>query len=157
MKKECSIRNGKKAFLLGKKDGRKVWLIEGKWDCEWYWAIGYLQTFRGNDIDSHQHWDSLFFNNRVCSYDLVKEYFDELTVSDKELWTLCELMRSLYTARRYSDMLYTGGAHLTQNPCADIIKDNTEYERINKVVIPAMLKEVYKLLTTESIQKEFNI
>ena len=57
-------------------------------------------------------------------------------------------MQSAYTARKYSDMLHTGGAHITSNPVWYVLHDDAEYERINKKVIPSIMNEVYKLLMT---------
>ena len=60
-----------------------------------------------------------------------------------------EIMRTLYTLREYSDTLHRGGSHYTSNPCKDIIKNEDEYKRINEVLIPSLLKEVYKLLGSD--------
>ena len=54
---------GKEVYLLGRdNEGIKYWLEEPKWDCEWYWGFGYIETYSGNrkpsiaiDISSHQH------------------------------------------------------------------------------------------------------
>ena len=59
-------------------------------------------------------------------------------------------MKSLYTARAYSDFLYRGSAGITSNPCKEVIRNEEEYQRINKMVIPSMLDEVYKLLKGEN-------
>ena len=80
-------------------------------------------------------------------YDGFKEKFIESVLSDKELWTLCELMKSAYILQNYSDMLFLGGAHYTENPQKDLIKNPAEYERINKIVLPAIFDEIDKLLT----------
>ena len=52
-----------------------------------------------------------------------------------------ELMKSIYTLREYSDFIYRGGAHITSNPCKNDIKNDDEYKRINKVIIPSLLKK----------------
>ena len=149
MKKQKSHAFGKDTYLLGKgKDGEYYWLEEGRWDCDWYWGIGYVETYtnklnpsHARDIESHQHFDSLF-----PTYDKFNEFFEETVLSDKEKWQLLELMKSIYTARHYSDMIHRGSSHYTTNPKMEIIKNNDEYNRINKIVIPEMLKSVYEIL-----------
>lgn len=146
---------GKDVYLLGKdKDGIKYWLEQGTFDCGWYWGIGYIETYQQNwtpskarDINSHQHFNGLFFNRNKNGYDAFKEFFTETTLTDKEIWQLVELMKTAYTMREYSDTLHRGGAHYTTNPCQDIIKNEEEYKRINEIVIPAILAEVYELLS----------
>lgn len=141
-------------YLLGiDSDGTKHWLEKPSWQCSWYWGIGYVHTFTNNDnpekskdIQTHYYFKN-FENNNRNMYDNFKEKFTESVLSDKELWVFCELMKSAYILRSYSDMLYLGGAHYTENPKKDLIKNPAEYERINKIVLPAIFDEIDKLLT----------
>ena len=145
---------GKNCYFIGQdKDGINYFLLEATWDCEWYWGGGYIATYTNNrdpvnavDINSHQHFNGLFFNDRKNGYDAFKEFFPVNPFTDSEIWKICELMESFYIAREYSDMLHTGGAHYTTNPAADIIESNDEYERINKKVIPAIMQNLYEIL-----------
>ena len=158
MKKQIITWNGKKYYLLGTDvDGTKYWLEESKFDCNWYWGIGYVETFTNNrnpersrDIQSHQHFDGLFFDKKENGRDIFEQFIIDSTLSDKEVWQLMEIMQTLYMCRNYSDMLYCGGSHYTTNPCSAIIKNQDEYERINKIVIPKLLEELYKLLGEEN-------
>lgn len=147
MKKEVMTKNGKKQYLLGRDEIGKVWLEEASWDCGWYWGLGYVKMFGKHEC--HTHFDYQFFKSNKNGFDRFKEIIKETSLSDKELWVLLELMKSAYTARAYSDMLYLGGAHYTQNPCASTIQCEAEYNRINEDVIPAIMKKVYELLTPE--------
>lgn len=157
MIKQKSRAFNKDVYLLGiDKEGTKYWLEAGKWDCGWYWGVGYVETYQRNsepsrarDIDSHQHFNGMFFNKKQNGYDEFKAFFTETVLTKNEIWTLIELMKSLYTLREYSDTICRGGAHYTNNPCKEIIQNNSEYDRINKIVIPAVLFEVYKLLSPE--------
>ena len=150
MNKKTGKAFGKKIFLLGEdKEGTYYWLEEGSWDCDWYWGIGYVETYTNNeypwkskDISMHTHFDSLF-----KTFDDFANFFEETPFSEDEVYLIYEFMCSLYTARKYSDFIHCGGAHITSNPCNDIIKNEKEYERINKEVIPALLKELYKVLS----------
>ena len=157
MEKRKSHAFGKDVYLLGKdKKGTLYWLQEAKWDCDWYWGLGYVQTYTNNknpnkstDINSHQHFNYLFFNGPSHGFDNFKKYFIETPFNDSEIWKIMEIMRTLYTLREYSDTLHRGGSHYTSNPCKDIIKNEDEYKRINEVLIPSLLKEVYKLLGSD--------
>lgn len=156
MMKKTTVRAfGKNVYLLGEdSDGVYYWLEEGSWDCDWYWGFGYVETYTNNkypdlanDIDSHQHFDIMFFNQKQNAYDVFKDFFANSVLSDDELWKLVELMKSFYIAREYADMLHRGGAHYTGNPAKNTIQNTDEYNRINKIVIPAIMQEVYKLLS----------
>ena len=145
--------HGKEYFYLGEdKNGEKNYLEKHYFDCGWYWGIGYIETFTNNrnpersrDISSHTHFDYMFFNGRKNGFDNFNDYFVKSPFTDAEKWKIIELMKSLYNCRNYSDMLYTGGSHYTSNP-VKCIKNKSEYKRINKVVIPALNRELYKIL-----------
>lgn len=153
MKKQKSFAFGKDVYLLGKDaDGVYYWLESAKWDCGWYWGFGYIETYTNNknpnlakDIKSHQHFDSLFFR-AGNGYDAFKKFFVETTLTEKETWQLLEMMKTFYILREYSDTLNRGGAHYTANPLKEIIQNNDEYERINKIVLPELFNKIYELL-----------
>lgn len=155
--KEVFEWHGKKYFYLGTdEDGLKYYLEEGHFDCDWYWGFGYVVTFDNNlnpvdseDYDFFTHFDTLFFTKNRNGYDEFKESLSNIPLTDSEVWTLVELMKSFYTARAYSDMLHTGGSNYTTNPLADMIRSEVEYNRLNKEVIPSIINEVYKLLGGE--------
>lgn len=154
MKKQAIEWHGRKYFLLGQdEDGTKYFLEEARFDCGWYWGIGYVETFTNNrnpalskDIRSHTHFDSLFFNRKVNGYEAFKALLPDNPFSDRELWEILELMRSAYIARRYSDMLHCGGANYTSNPAKGVISCEAEYNRINNDVIPTILGKLYEII-----------
>ena len=145
----------KDVYFLGvDHEGTHYWLEEAKWDCDWYWGGGYVETYtnderpgQSRDINSHSHFDSMFFKGNKNGYDAFKEFFAYTPFSNREIWTICELMKSFYIARQYSDMLFTGGAHYTSNPAKETIQNSKEYTRINDDVIPAIMKALYEILT----------
>lgn len=148
MEKQTINKFKNKFYLLGKdKDGRKVWLQEASWDCDWYWGLGYINTFNKNysDIDLHTHFDSLFLKKDI--YKSFVNYFTETTLNKSEIWQLLELMKTLYTLGEYSDMLHLKGANISKNSCENILKNDEEYKRINEVVIPELNNKVYELLS----------
>ena len=152
MKKQVINKFGKKYYLLGvrKEDNEEVWLEQANWDCEWYWGLGYVEVFNKNytDIDEHTHFDSLFLKKDV--YDSFINYFEETTLTEREIWQLLENMKELYILRKYSDFLHIGGAHVTESKIKELIKNEDEYKRINTLVIPTILDKVYKMLGEEN-------
>lgn len=154
MKKFAFNNFGHKYYLLGTdKEGIKYFLEEARWDCDWYWGGGYVESFTNNrnpscsrDINFHSHFDSMFLNGNKNGFDMFKDFFAETPFKDGEIWKICELMKSFYVAREYSDMIYRGGAYYTSNPAKETIMNKDEYTRINKVVIPTIMTELYKIL-----------
>jgi len=152
MKKESKMILNKMNFLLGiNKDGKKVWIESGRFDCSWYWGFGYVEiyTHKYFDIETHTHFDGLFFNkHNISCWDAFKEYFKETTLSDKEIWTLLEHMKTFYTLRSYSDMLHSNGSGITKNNiiCNYSDENKKEYQRINEILIPEIMNHVYNLL-----------
>lgn len=148
---------GKDIYFLGQdKDGINYWLEEAKWDCDWYWGGGYVETYTNNkcpsmsrDINSHSHFNCMFFKGNKNGYDAFKDFFVETPFTDKEIWTICELLKAFYIARDYSDMICRGGAHYTTNPAKETIKNDAEYKRINEIVIPEIMRNLYKIMTPE--------
>ncbi len=152
MEKQKITKFGDDYYLLGiNQDDVKVWLKKPSWDCDWYWGLGYVQTFNENysDTDTHTHFNLLFFNTNKNGYDAFREYFKEITLSNKELWILLECIKSLYTLREYSDFLHISGSHYTSNPCKELLKNEDEYNRINKILIPNLWKQVENILKGE--------
>jgi hypothetical protein len=154
MKKEVKTIGKKKHYLLGIRDNQRYYLQEASWECGWYWGFGYVESYRGKGTSdrawrSHNHFDTLFLKDRMYADGFRDFFFDYTPLSKEEIWKLLELMKSAYIAREYSDMLSRGGAHYTENPCKEIIKNDIEYNRINEVVIPSIMNKVYELLTPE--------
>lgn len=158
MEKKISTAFGKKQFLLGSdKSGILYWLEESKWSCDWYWSVGWIETFTVNDnpkvsrdINSHTHFDSMMVITGKNWFDGFRETFTESVLTDKEIWIFVELMKSLYTVKEYAELVYRGCSNYTSNPSEIIIKNMEEYNRINNAVIPAILSNVYSLLSPKS-------
>lgn len=154
IKKQQFNWHGKTYYLLGENaEGVRYWLKKASWDCGWYWGIGYVETFTNNkapqlsrDIASHQHFDGLFLKGGNC-WDLFNGLLVETPLSINERWQLLELMSTAYTMREYADLLEQRGAHITNNPLADVIGNTAERDRINGEIIPAINEKIYELLT----------
>lgn len=143
MEKQSKTKFGKKVYLLGVLDNEKIWLEEPKFDCEWYWGLGYVETYtpRGDDISSHRHFDTLF---------TLDSFMDlESPFSQNEKYQIYELMKQLYTLRHYADMMHLGGAHITSrvNALKSFEDSNkAEYNRINQILIPKVWDELKAIL-----------
>lgn len=148
MKKEVKIIEGRKNYLLGtrKEDKKKVWLKEATWDCGWYWGLGYVEIYNHfySDILEHTHFDLLFLESNI--YTSFVEYFEETTLNEKETWELLELMKTLYTLRKYADFCKRGSAWISTNIFSDELKNEDERKKINNELIPKILKRVYEIL-----------
>ena len=171
LKKQTSHAFGKDVYLLGNNaDGVAYWLEAPKWDCEWYWGFGYVETYTNNrrpdkakDIASHQHIDSSFMGS-VEVYDTDKqvwkkgEYihniydspkFVNTTFSEKEGWTLSELFATFYHLRKSAEFFAKGGMHLITNPLASSLRDEKLAKKINEELIPAITSKIIQILSPE--------
>ncbi len=131
-----------KKFFFGirKSDNSYIYLSNPKWECTWYWSFGYL----GNK-NEHYHLSSFQNGRNINMYDaLINDYNLNEKLKDN-LWTFCELSKTVYTLRETAEVLTRGGSHYTTNPLKDLIKNPNELERLNKVVLPALFQEIEKL------------
>lgn len=142
---------GKDTYFLGRDaDGADLWLEQATWSCEWYWGCGYVETYtssdpeRAIDILTHTHFDTLFLKNR----DGYASFFKLNTpLTESEQWQLLELMKSIYTLKETAALYHVGGAHMTSNPCKELLKNEKLEKHINSELLPALFAEVYKILT----------
>ena len=73
----------------------------------------------------------------------------ESPFSKDEKYQIYELMKQLYTLRHYADMMYLGGAHITErvNALKSFEDSNkAEYNRINQILIPKVWDELKAIL-----------
>jgi hypothetical protein len=168
IKKEVRHGFGKDYYLLGRSDGKKVWLERANWDCGWYWGFGYIEVFNrsnpesSSDILSHSHWDTSITGQHE-RYDVAtkgwkrRDYihhlnenpdFQATTVTDEESWLLAELMKSFYKLKAVTEILGKGSANITnKNPVSHLIQNKAEADRINEKVMPELFKHIYEILT----------
>jgi len=169
MLKKKIINKFGKHYLLGQyKDGTFFYLQAPSWDCGWYWGFGYITTYTNNnrspenskDISIHSHFSGLLGKQKIYNaekhcWELSSEYahklsdnkeIDKTVLTEKEEWTLSELVNTAYALKETAEVLGRGGSHTTTNPCQDIIKNEQEVKRINEIVLPAIFKEIENLL-----------
>ena len=111
-----TTRQGDKFALLGKKsNGDKVYLQKASYDCDWYFGFGYIAVFEENrsEQSTHTHWDSYFTGSSHVEPNHIKEEFEETPFTDKELWVLCDLMKTFYSLKETSGIYNRGNSHLT--------------------------------------------
>jgi len=145
MNKQLLHSSGKISYLLGiDKDNAKVWLEDAVWDCSWYWGFGYMVTYNisKTDITSHTHFNSLFKEGKIT----LSDNGIKTPLSAKEEWELAELMKSFYILREAADLLHRGGTHISNNPASKVLKLPKYSNHINKVLLPAIFKSVFKIL-----------
>lgn len=138
------INNGDK-ILLFKADNNRYYLRKPKFDCGWYWGLGYLATGRG----SHLHFDSYFKDKPF--YDAWIDFEDTPFTKD-EAYIITDYMRQLYRLREMADMLHLGNTHITSEAKAleQFAEQNTaEYKRINNVLIPTVWNALVDVLLDE--------
>ena len=153
MEKKTSKAFGKKVWLLGKdKDGINYWLEEPSWDCGWYYGFGFVETYTHNtrpdlarDIDSHQHFDSLFLNGPKCSKDMFKEFFAETPLSDDEIWELVDYMKTFYTLKSVAELFKHVYSWQTSKAKIDRLQSDEQNDLVNKVWLPEVFKRIEKL------------
>jgi hypothetical protein len=147
LKKQVVEKWGKKYYLLGiRKDNKKVWLEDFSWDCDWYWAGGYIEIFTSNnperakDIQEHTHFDSLFLKN---PFDSWIDYFKASTLNEYEIWRLLDLMKQFYVLRDCAEVFLYGG-HMTSEGRTEEEINKEMADKINKhiekVIIPLVRK-----------------
>lgn len=144
------MKNG--AYYLGKtKTGYKVYLEKPSWDCGWYWGFGYLNFYNLKGRPTLQiftHWDTIVKESNTDAHSAIKDLFKQLTISDDKLWKLCDYMKSFYTLKSMSNLVYCGGSNYTSN--LDVkLKDDTLYQKINKEMLPAIFEAIDNLFNKE--------
>ena len=137
-----------KGYLVGKKDGANVYMPKPSWDCGWYWGFGYLESYwRGT---RHTHVDVICDESKKDWHTALTEYFDEMTLSEKELWLFCDYMRTFYTLRKTAEIYGEGYSHYTEKAKLPIIQNKLLADAINKVQLPALFKAIDELMTGEA-------
>ena len=162
MEKQTTTAFKKKVYLLGEDaEGTKYWLEAPSWDCGWYWAFGYVETYTNNnypeksrDINSHQHFDSLFLNDsKVNAFDAFKEFFKETTLNEKEIWLLIDYMYSFYALKRAAEILSRGYSHMTEKAKLSEVQNSEMAKEINEKMLPAIFKQIDILLSDADNQQ----
>lgn len=140
-----------------REDDKRIWIQKPTFDCDWYWSFGYLGT-------SYEHYHLSGWRNKkrmfrteklnlvtearnISMYDALKEDYALSITIKRRLWEFCDLTSTIYALREVAEIYYRGGSHYTGNPpCKELVKNQEEYERINSVLLPALLQEFQNLI-----------
>ena len=152
LKKKTSKAFGKKIWLLGQdEDGINYWLEEPSWDCGWYWGFGYIETYTNNrapgaskDINSHSHFSSMFMNKGGMEEEF-KKFFKKTTLSDNEIYELCDYMKTFYTLREVAELFKHGYSWQTSKAKIDDLQNQEQNDLVNKVWLPEVFKRIEKI------------
>lgn len=145
-----TIRDYSKA-LLGYNDKQPIYLSPPSWDCGWYWGFGYL----GNK-NCHYHIDGLSqkHGNINLKDAIDKEFGETYNIRPSDRWTLAELFKNFYDLSKSAYLLGKGGSHLSTSPSKDVILNTDEADRINKIVLPHVFDEIYKIIERNKLNEK---
>ena len=156
---------GHNYYLLGTyKDGKKYYIQEPTWDCDWYWGGIYINSFTNNnqperskDIDLHTHFDYMFFKYKgKTSWEIMEQDFTELVLDHDEIWKVLELCKSFYILKEAAGFYHCGGAKFTGSMVDELeLKSNDIYKVIVKVQIPIVLNKLKEILTGEKPEVDY--
>lgn len=108
-----------------------------KWDCGWYWGFGYIGNSR-----LHTHFDIEFLENNGIDKFLASE--SGLTVHERYL--ILDLFSSFYKFKEIAQIYYLGNSHISAKPALNL-KDEVQYENINRVIIPKIMDEIINIIS----------
>ena len=103
---------GHNYYLLGTyKDGKKYYIQEPTWDCDWYWGGIYINSFTNNnqperskDIDLHTHFDYMFFKYKgKTSWEILEQDFTA-SLHILQLKFLCSHLKSFWVLILIQDL-----------------------------------------------------
>lgn len=121
------------------------------------------------DINSHQHWDSLFserqqfwivghkevthktiddrlcFHKEYCHNPYDNPYLVEKTFNEEEGWELGELFTQFYFLKKAAEMFGRGKANVSLTTI-EPWKDETKVKEINEILIPRVINRICKIL-----------
>lgn len=158
MKKHVVNVFEKNHYLLGEtEDGQKYWLTEPSWEGDWYWSFGIVVGFTNNrnparskDITFSSPWQYAFGKEQgLHTWNKIRSVLKERTLSDDDLWKLCDYMASCITLGNTAELYYTGNSHCTSDACLDELERPAEYEYINQVLLPKLFEKISELLSEE--------
>lgn len=112
--------------LLGtlKEDNTTCYLTKHKWDCDWYWGLGYI-----DNNNYHTRFDSTFLKVKPK---LASEVFSTTNISDSDWWIVRDLFIQAYALKKVAEVYVYGGHQTYEAGTTDIIKDVDMCTRLNR-------------------------
>ena len=157
MNKQKSHAFGKDVYLLGKDvDGTKYWLEDPKWDCDWYWGFGYIETYKANrkpsqanDIESHQHATD-FMSKWFTEWNGSEPILSEHTFSEQEGWELSELFAQFYHLQEQAEFWGRGKMNCANTEIKNW-EDKALAKKVNKEMIPVVMDRIIMILNPNKV------
>lgn len=145
-------------FGTRKSDNTRIYITKPSFDCDWYWSFGYL----GNK-NEHYHLESYqqkthFFKLETGEFKLITEQrninmYDALLadyalnpIIELNLWTFCELAKSIYTLKEAAELFHRGGSHYTKNPGQSKLQNQSLYDLLTFDLIPSQCQLLWDLI-----------
>jgi hypothetical protein len=129
-------------ILLGKTaDNERIYLSKHKWDCGWYWGMGYV----GNN-DSHFHFESYLKGTKYN----VTDHFVETKIIQNEWWILRDLFIQAYALKRCAEVYSHGGHQTSKEGITDIIRNEVLAKTLN-ADLEKILNKIWEVM--EEINK----
>ena len=129
-----------------KEDRKMVYIAAPTWDCNWYWSFGYLQA-----TGEHFHLNGLgYYKGNINWKDaLERDYILNVKLRGDKLWKFIELAKTAYGLKEAAELLGRGGSHIfplaIENPLSEVIKNKSEVDRINQIVLPQVFEAINEL------------
>jgi hypothetical protein len=131
-----------KIYLGNSEEWGSVYLSWHKWDCDWYWAFGYL----GN-VNCHYHFDD-YLDGKHWK---VESVFTSTWIKQELWWLMLDLFKQAYALKRVAEVYRHGGRVSSKPGITDAIKSQDKaaiinadlkivLDKIKEVVIEAKLK-----------------
>lgn len=154
--KQKSFAFGKDVFLLGAdENGVKYWLEAPKWDCDWYWGFGYIETYTNNDnpskskdVNSHEHATD-FMHKWFTEWNGSSPRLKVQTFTQSEGWELSELFEQFYFLKSAAEKFGRGKCNVG-NTLAPTWEKKELAQEINEVLIPCVTKRIIEILSPVS-------
>lgn len=150
----CSKRlrksDTKTQFFLGCSDDTNYYLEEATYDCRHYWGFGYVQGYYKGKWHSHQHFDGLIDWQKLPTL----PFMAETPLTERERWDLVELMQRFYTLQKFTELVYSNGAHITGSGLNSNLRSAPYYNAAQTVLrktLPDIFGEVYRILTPSDV------
>ena len=140
-----------KEILIGTNShGKTVYLQKHHWDCDWYWACGYLEN---NNL--HFHFSSMVPNKSDKHKIVFDAGFSEpetvKLVPGLDGWILMELFKQVYILKDYYELVYIGHANITEK--ANGVEKNLERATEIKNEMEKILNVIWEYVTNNTKNK----
>lgn len=115
-----------------------VYLRKHQWDCDWYWAFGYLSS-----PNCHYHIE----NYLKSEYLEVKEVFKKTWINQSQWYVIRDLFIQAYSIKKTAETYLYGGHQTSDARKYSIIDDDMNY-RLNKD-LETLLDRIWDYLSEE--------